>query len=149
MNDKGSYSPKMLCGSSRYCLLLSSFIVTLASNAVEAGPQSTSATISCPSQATTGPVIYTASNGSLSTYEGPPQLTTTELNYGNIVHWTIYTLVASQIPQYAISPGTLTVISTTNTWGQETTETVAPNGWGMYHLKSTMVTLCYSQCAIR
>ena len=145
----------MLCGSSSYCLLLISSVITLAFNGVEAAPQSTSATISlssvpsCRSQATTGPVIYTASNGSLSTYEGPPQLTTTELYYGKTVELTIFTLVASQIPQYATRPGTLKVISTTNTWGQETTETVASNGWGMYHLKSTMVTLCYSQCAIR
>lgn len=125
----------MLWGSSHF-LLLSSFTGALVYNAVQAAPQSTSATTSpssitsCQTQPTTAPVIYTVSNGSLSTYEGPPQLTTTVLYYGSIVYVTTFTLVASQIPQYATTPGTLTVISTTNAWGQETTQTVASNGWG-------------------
>lgn len=126
MHGQGSYSQKMPCGSSR-CLLLGFFILVLVSTAATTSLSSIS---SCQSRPTTAPVVYTASNGSVSTYEGPPQLTTTELYFGQIVHVTVFTLVASQIPQYATKPGVLTVITTTNAWGQETTEEVASNGWG-------------------
>lgn len=83
----------------------------------------------CRSLPTTASVFHTALSGALSTYTGPPQSITTQLFSGEIFHYTIFTLVASQFPRYAASPGIPTVISTTSTWGEATTETVASNGW--------------------
>lgn len=114
------------------------FILVLAFNhdVVRAVPQPTTTHSSSipPSQChvypTTAPVIYTALDGSRAAYSGPPQLTSTSLYYGAIVNLEVFTLVAVQIPQYATTPGAWTIISTTNTWGQQTTQAVGSNGWG-------------------
>ena len=55
-------------------------------------------------------------------------LTTTELFHGIYLHVTIFTLVASQVSQYATTPGKVTVISTANAWGEATTQMVASGG---------------------